>query len=439
MTNLRVHHRSTRSNLSSRAYASRAGAAVILALAAGLLGFPPGIAADPGAPVAEDSRWLPWIGCWESLDDGGEYEEAGGLLVCFRFLEEGATVEIQTLSEGEVIAREEVRADGTVFPMSEGGCEGERWARWSADGHRLYLRSEMACAEGVTRSTQGVLAIQDGGQRWLEVHAVVAGGTDPVLGVRSFRPASSAVVEAAGIHPPEEGRRLAISTARASASGPLTPEEVAEAWQTIGTEATQALIVEAGHGYELDAATLRTLKATGVSEGVIDVMIGLSYPERFAIRGGTQDAEVIDESRTAARTSDRGTRRYRGYSAWGGYGYGYSSWGYRYDRFNPYGYGYGWGGGYWGTPVVIVNPPTVEDRRARVIPGRGYVAPGSTARDARQGGAAPSTTATPTRAPSASSTSASPPPSSPPPVRRAIPRPPPDPDPDPDGFEGRRL
>lgn len=398
-----------------------------VALAALLLALP-GTGAAAETVAADDARWLPWIGCWESSE--GEEEQGDALLVCFRYLTDGTGVEIVTYSEGEEIAREEVRADGVRSPVADGGCEGERWARFSNDGRRVFLRSQMSCGEGINRATRGVLSIQQMGNRWVELHAVEAGDTDPMIGLRSFYPAPDSELARLGIESPVRGRALAVSTARAQASRPVTVNEVAELHGEIGAFGTQAYLVHQGEGFELSTAQLRQLKRAGVGEEVLDIMVGLSFPERFAIR---DDGSAAPRPAAEATRQARGPVRVLGYSPWGGNYYGYGS--YRYSPYGYYGgygngYGYGYPGGRYAPPVIIVNPPTVEDRNpARVLPGRGYVAPtrSGTPAQASQGTAGSGTTQPSTARPSTSSGTASPPP--PPPVRRAIPRPPPDPDP----------
>lgn len=389
-----------------------------------LLGLPAaasaaGIVAG-GDGVVEDPRWLPWIGCWESQNI--DEDEVAPSLVCVNYLDDGNGVEIATWVNGEVLAREELRTDGIRVPVEEGGCEGEQWTEWSEDGTRLFLHSEMSCGEGMVRATRGVLAIQNDGGRWLEIHAVSAGEMDPALGVTSFRAARPEALATAGVESPDEGRRLAVNTARTLAARAMQPEDVSEAVQAVGSDVTRALIVEAGQPFRLDAGILRDLKRDGVPEEVLDVMIAVTFPERFAIQGGTQDPDyqVAPRSAEASPGVDRtrylnATRLgfgfgyrpgvfYGGSSAYNRYGYnryGYSPYGYSPYGYSPYGYGSSWGypRGYWGTPVVIVRPPTAADRGR--LTSDGYVGTGASARTASPRGATQGTQAAPARRPNA--------------------------------------
>ena len=390
---------------------------ILASIGTALLGVPP-VNAAPGllsapAPApsaesvagAEDPRWLPWVGCWESVDGAAAGDD---LLVCFRPLSGIEGVEIVTISGSETISTEEVRTDVRV-PVADGGCEGEQWAEWSADGRRLFVHSTMECGAGVTRATRGVLAIHDGGRSWLEIHSVEVGDAEPVLAVTSFRPAGRERVERAEIDAPDEGRRLAVTTVRSAAARNLRPDDVGEAVGQIGSAATRALIVESNQSFRLDANTLRTLKAEGVPEEVLDVMVAMSYPETFGIMGGTHDPVYQgDAPRRTAPSDAYGPRRdYGGYSIYGSrfYGYGPSF----YGGYAPYGYGST--RGYYGPPVVIIQPPVVVQERPRLIRGRGYTAPSSSTRPVRPAGAAPNTPPSSSRSPAATPTRrATPPP-----------------------------
>src|SRR5262245_59085970 len=106
----------------------------------------------------------------------------------------------------------------------------------------------------------------------------------------------------------------------------------------------------------------------GVPASVIDVVVAVSYPDRFALsRNG-------DIERLQAEQEGRG-----GYGYGGGYGrriplYGYPTYGYGYGYGDPYfgysPYGYGWG--YYGAPSVIVVEPRDPEPQAKVVKGKGY-------------------------------------------------------------------
>jgi len=353
----------------------------------------------PDGEREQDTRWLAWLGCWEDA------EGDDGLLVCFYPLSGVDGVEIRTYLDDEMLAVEDVVADGRAVPVTEGGCEGTRTARWSEDGARVFITSELRCGEGVTRTTSGVMALSDRGRELLEIHASGATGHDPVVGARKFIPASRSSLETAGVEAPARDRHLAVQTARSVVSAPLDPGDVVEAVDIVGGDVTRALIAEIGAPFALSASLARDLARQGVPGDVLDVMVAVSHPERFDVEGTTWEASEAPPVRAAdygTRAAPWSTRRRAPIHI----GYGF---------YDPFFFGSGFYGPGWyypgfvGGPFpgrVIVVQPRVRDRQARVSPNSGYTRPTVSDRSAvrRDGGTAraqpaapPSTTRTPIR------------------------------------------
>jgi hypothetical protein len=372
-------------------------ATALLALPLLLVGSPLA-AATEGEDPSRDSRWLAWYGCWEAADEVDH--DASSLLVCFEPLATEEGVEIRTLVDGEIVAVERVIADGRPVPAQEGGCEGERTATWSADLSRVFVSSDLRCGEGIHRTTSGVMALTSDGREWLEIHAVRAGEQEPVLGVRRFVPASAATIAAHGVEPPVRDRQLAVTTLRSAMSAPLDGEDVIEVVDRAGSDVARALVAELGHPFPLSADAGRDLLRAGVPADVLDVMVAVTYPERFEIEGTSWHATAPAPVRTAEDA--------RGVRPWPAYGrrihVGYSP--FFYDPFffgsSFYGYGYGFGGGFFPSRVIVVQP-TVRDRRARINPITGITSPRDSDRRAvpRRGTQAAPSGANTSRAPGA--------------------------------------
>jgi hypothetical protein len=406
--------------------------ALPLVVAGALMAAPAQAQAQAHAQEAEDLRWLPWVGCWEPADELAS--EGAEFLVCVTPDRDGVLVE--TLVDGESMGQEFLAADGSRQDTSEGGCEGTRQARWSDDGRRVFVLSDLVCGVDVQRSTSGVFAMGADGFEWIEIQAIsTAGDEEPFLSVRRFQVASRASLARHDRAAPGTERGLAIETSRRSASRALSGDALVEASSTVGPEVTAALVAEMGHGFDLDARSLRAYRNQGVAPQVLDMMIAMTWPERFqvGIAGG------VDQVALAGPTPDprRDARTARGYDpyctgwlgrcssfdAWlalryGGFGYGYSPFGYGYYGYGSYGrLPYGWYSG----PRYIVVDPTVQPRQRGTMTSEGYRPPSGTgstqARPAVQRGD-PSSQAAPAPRPAASSAPApraSPPSSSPPP------------------------
>ena len=120
-------------------------------------------AAAPVSGQIQDVRWLPFIGCWEPVE---ETPDSG--LLCFRATEQG--VEMSSVVAGEVVATEQLVSDGTPRPIVAEGCDGTEAVSFSDDSRRVFTRSEIVCGDD-SRSGTGVMALL-APTRWVDVRAL---------------------------------------------------------------------------------------------------------------------------------------------------------------------------------------------------------------------------------------------------------------------------
>jgi hypothetical protein len=371
------------------------------------------VAATVSQPSARDGSLLAWHGCWRvSAEDAPE-----GRILCVLPGADAAETRFVTVADGVIEGTTTLRVDGVARPVEEGGCTGTETARWSRDGRRVYLRAELMC-QGVRRVSTGVLAML-AETEWVDVQTYAVGEQHAVRILR-YRAVADADIPAEFAQAFDRATSLARETARLYAAAPLQVDDVIEAGSYISTPALQALLAAHGHGFRIDARTLASLHDAGVDQSIIDVMIALSYPTRFAVR--SPEGDRIDSTYRQRGYAledecyDPFMRRYFygdacyygrgfGYSRYGlgygyyGYGYGYSPWGY--DR-------YGWRSG-TGPVVVIVRPDgeTPPVRGGAVVKGGGYTSGGSSGSTGR-GTAQPRSAGNPNHpAPSVSSPASS--------------------------------
>lgn len=329
----------------------RAGApALLLALLA--------LAAAPArAQAPADSRWLPWLGCWEATAPAGQKTVAAPAQLCIHSSPGAPGATFTTLVAGKTLGRHDVVADGNRHPVAEGGCHGFETATWSHDAHRVFRRTVLDCDGGGRRISTGVISFLPDDE-WVEVDAAGTAGSRGVRVLR-YRPMAPAAAAATGLMP--QGEDLAIQTARAAAAAPLRALDVIEAADRIDPEALQALIYQRGNGYDIDAKTARELAAARVPADIIDLMVALSYPDYFDVNRGAAIALRNDNPPPSGRGGHGpgpwggwGCYGYDSYAGYPGYyGYGYPGWIYSYPLgygyYNPCWGGYGpYGGGLWG-------------------------------------------------------------------------------------------
>lgn len=332
-----------------------------------LLAVPVALRAAP--PQGSDGHWLPYLGCWHPVSDMGVANA-----ICLSPTADGLGVEIARVEENKVTSRNVLIADGLQHDMQDAGCKGWQRARWSNDGFRLFLHSEAICEGGVRRTATGLMAMtsEDG---WMDVELVEANGQQSTV-IRRYEPGEPGLASKVGVTGVPAGKALAVSTARLAASAPLSLGQVVEASQAVPSEVVQAALVERGAQFNLDSQALTQLADAGVPPDVIDVMVALSYPDRFAIdrnnfSGEYRPATPAEATEAPFYPTRRGYYDPFGYDPFGWY-YGISPWSY----YNPYWYSpFGYGGVYWGVPggsPVVIVPQGQAEPHGRMVKGRGY-------------------------------------------------------------------
>ena len=380
-----------------------------------------------GTTATTDARWEAFVGCWAP-----EPGIPGPTAVCVLPAggAAGARVELVTVADGKVASREAVDASGVASASVREKCEGTDRGRWSADGRRLFLVSEHLC-DGITRvRATGIMAMPSANE-WLDVRGVsVAGGPTDVR-VRRYTAitANSPILPAAlvpEVQAATDERPTIRAASRANAASELGIDEAIEAARTLDAAVVEAWLVENGDGFEVDKAKLVRLAEARVPSRVIDVMVALSYPDKFAIGRRWQRGEVPQPrvDTTIARPTDVGTTPIYGgmYGTYGSLGrnrycddllitavsrcYAYGDpHGLGYSPYSPWGWGNsGWGYGYGQAPgqppVIVVNPGKAQ--RGRVVNGAGYTR-GETGDDGSERTAQPRTRSEPSSGGSSSS------------------------------------
>jgi len=377
-----------------------------------------GLQASPlSAQSSSDTRWQAWLGCWQPTvaapqDPVGDADGSSATAamepqmlvdshaahICVIPSSQGSSaVDIVTVSGDTVTSRHHIEASGARVVVHDQGCDGWESAQWSVDNRRVYLHSQLACTGGVSRVSDGVLAMASNGD-WLDAQSVNTGYGNAVKVMR-YRDVGlkSPPAELVSALAQEQRERLAVGTARAAIGSTIGPRDVEDASRMVSAPVVQAWLAARHQPFTLDARTLEQLASAGVPGSVTDVMVALSYPKQFALGAGNQprlssyDDEYLDRA-DSARIADEYMRDRRmsglydpfGWDYYGPYsygGYGYNPYGpYAYDPYpyagNPYGYGYGYGyapayGWYYNSaPVVVIRGQPQPHGRA--VNGSGY-------------------------------------------------------------------
>jgi uncharacterized membrane protein YgcG len=308
-------------------------------------------------PRVEDN-FVPWLGCWRLVEDDirepllrGESTELGKepvplrALVCMSPSSDGSGVIVTTSTRGEAFLTEPLVANGERTPSTRGECTGWQEADWSADGHRLFTRSELTCERSRKLQVSGLSLIVVPAT-WVEIQVVDDGRARAVV-VRRYRPSE----EEAGSLSPELSS--AASRARGEIADVLDVDDIIEIVKRAEPEVVEAAVLEMkDEGFEMDAHALTLLDDAGARPGLIDLMVALSYPDEFDVgRNAPGEGGVAGGFELFDALGSAGLYPY--YAAPFGYYYWYA----------PY------------DPVYVIRPPSVPEGGVdvgRVIKGRGY-------------------------------------------------------------------
>ncbi len=363
-----------------------------------------GLVSEAGAQEVA-SRWGPWLGCWRPVEEAA----AAPPLLCVVPIAGDEAIEMRTVFDGRVVSRESIFADGQRHEVSREECEGWELAEFSGDFQRIYIRSELTCGAGVQRNSTGVISMVTPSE-WLDLRTVDVEGRSAPWAAR-YRLASQAEFHAAGHGDLLETQGSETQMARAAASISLAISDLIEATGKLSPETLQLWVVERGEPFALDAHRLIEMADAGVPASVIDVVVAVSYPEKFVVNEGVPTGRrsveagrggsgyglgrgfnpfeprlddpfydpFYDPYARNGYSSFYGSRPGRGPRSYGGYGYGFSGYG------AGYGIGYGGGpggygfGGYnpelggFGTPIISVGRRSAYGpEEGRVVSGGGY-------------------------------------------------------------------
>ena len=381
-----------------RTYALTIAMAVLVAVHAGAQDTPP-----------VDARWTPWLGCWQLVqDERGSRTTVGteseAVRVCVLPDASGRGVGMTTFVGERSVIQQRIVADGASHPVSEPECSGSQRNEWSSTGRRLFTRADITCSGQSAQTVSGIALMADGAT-WVDIQAV---GTDQAqyaqVRVRRYR-RTSRLPEGVTL-PPNVQAQAAAATPRLAAPTSMTFDEVIEASTTIAAPAVEAALLETDARFDLNSRALRELGAANVPDGVVDVMVALSFPDRFQIdrplgRRPTQAAGptvTVEQSNRFPTTYGRDRlRRYSPYYTYDPYYpydpynpyYAYGSYDPYYFYYSPFGYSNWWGTRYdpYYSPysrgprsVVIVPEGPARPSggsRSRVVEGRGYTQGGA--------------------------------------------------------------
>lgn len=419
------------------------------------------VAAQSPRGVQTDARWQAWLGCW--TPSGTLIRVVGKSspsVVCVVPAASASAVDVMTVTGGKIVDSTHVDADGQPHAISRDGCAGWQTAKWSPSARRVYIKSEFNCKGAAATHVSAVYAMAGSGE-WIDVQGMRVDKNSGVHAVR-YREADDDSELPAGITSRLHDRTMARMAAMLAVTEPPSLGEVEEASRELDPSVVSTWLIETDKvsiekPAPLNGKELVQLADNGVPSSVIDVMVGLSYPDVLTVN---QNSGRVSRQNTDSAYSQYGylnsmaavdpiigfdrfgfpiyaseSALLQGCSPWlygpydaglnlyasqFGCGFGYAGFGYGgYGGYAGYGGYPGYYGGYFGGgPVVVPRGPGSPGsgvQHGHVVNGRGYsrggAGSGATA-EPRSNNAGASTSG------SGSGASAAPPP----PPRTAVPK-----------------
>ena len=325
----------------------------------------------PPSAQKMDARFSAWLGCWRLEDD-----IAGtGARMCIT--PDRAGVRLQTLVGTQRGIDELVIADGVARSIVDTECKGTEVAEWSNDGQRVFRTTEVTCNNEGKRIIKSVAFLAPG-PMWINVQHV--SGDTPTANVRAQRYRRAANQTLA------DGSKAAQPTAAVPlANTRWSIEDVIEASSKLPADALQAALTDVKQKFNISKKTLLTLDDAGVPDSVIDLMVALTFPDRFIVERAAGSSMPVGVSTGGGWYDPFMSPMWSGqyancYSANGYYGYRsyYNSCGphyYGYNTFSPYQSYYPYYDSYYPgnwVPVGNVGDVTTPSGEGRVVNGRGY-------------------------------------------------------------------
>jgi hypothetical protein len=227
---------------------------------------------------ATDPKWNAWLGCWELVLENArdtstrpspsrrtlQTPSSSRPQVCVE--PSGAGVTLTTRVANQSAIQQTITADGVDHPITDGDCRGTQRAEWSVTGMRLYSRADLACSSDKGNRRVSGFSILGANGTWTDIQAVDVSGQQTVR-VRSYRRVSETTQIGAGL----------------THATPLTLDDVKEASSKVSPRALEAALVETGSAYDLSGKDLLALQNADVPASVTDLIVALSYPERFVV------------------------------------------------------------------------------------------------------------------------------------------------------------
>jgi len=238
-----------------------------------------------------DARWQPWIGSWRLISNTvntseGAVKEEYTLVISSG--EDGKSITMKGYKNETFLSEEKVTADGRRHELTDDKCTGWYSYSWSQTGKRLLPNSETNCKGSPARTISGMSIIDDAGE-WLDIQ-LLKSGNDKAITIRRYRNADSDAVTMGRV-----GANLA-DISRKSAGTNFSIDEIIELSAKVEPEVLEAALIEMHKPFPINSNQLLYLADSKVPSDITDLMVALSFPDKFVVESDAVSPEQKPES-----------------------------------------------------------------------------------------------------------------------------------------------
>jgi hypothetical protein len=259
-------------------------------LAAGMMIAAASVQAQQDRTVRIDEHWRAYIGCWAT----STATVPVGPMVCVVPTSSAQTVEFVTVDGDSVVSTTPLTASAARVERTRNGCSGWESARWSIDERRLYSDAEYTCADGSKQQQQSIISM-----RYADTFTRIDGirsGKGYLARVMHFQ-----VIMDSSVVPPALAARIPSTTqmpsfnARLEAAAELSTADIVDASKALESPIVEAWLADRNQKISANVNDLRAMKAAGVPEGVIDMVVAIANPRYFALsQNGAPTTRLTD-------------------------------------------------------------------------------------------------------------------------------------------------
>ena len=233
--------------------------------------------ADVASPLA------PWAGVWTIMEDSPSLpamEANQAAVVEIRLTPDGMGLDISRKSPNQPDVREVLIPDGNKRPVEEQNCSGWRSAHLIAEAGLIVESSEMNCKDAASVATSSLRMIL-AADRIADILALKAGGQTR-LAVRRLS------FEHDLLSAPDSQTGWKAVAARTELSTPWSIGTIIRLSKIVDIQLLQAALLEKKARLNLTPGSLKEMKAAGLPNGIIDLLVALAYPDQFHIENNGQ-------------------------------------------------------------------------------------------------------------------------------------------------------